>query len=263
MIKKFGLTDIQASFIINSTYKTRSKGYIDAYKKEMVDLAKKLEQYTYMITHDEEIINEIIEELQQFKKKYGKPRNCKVVKKNDINHIPEGSFNVVITENNYIRKLSPSDNILTIKMDNPKHIIKVDNTENILIFTTGGKVFNIPVHKIPITERNNAGTDIRILAKGLTSEIVKAMYLPNVKELANKVNEKYFMVVLTEGNTIKKLNLEDFLNVPPSGILYTKLNNGDKVVGVTIAEDKSNSTGANPSTLSLVSIAATPREFLL
>ena len=240
LIKKFGLTDIQASFIINSTYKTRSKGYIDAYKKEMADLAKKLDQYTFMITHDEEIINEIVQELQQFKKKYGKPRNCCVVKKNDINHIPEGTFNVVITENNYIRKLSPSDNILTIKMDNPKHIIKVDNTENILIFTTGGKVFNIPVHKIPITERNNAGTDIRILAKGLTSEIIKVMYLPDVKELANKVNEKYFMTVLTEGNTIKKLNLEDFLNVPPSGILYTKLNNGDKVVGVRIVEDKSN-----------------------
>ena len=240
LIKKFGLTDIQASFIINSTYKTRSKGYIDAYKKEMADLEKKRDKYIIMLTHDGEIMNEIIQELQEFKKKYGRPRKCKIVKKNDINHIPEGSFNIVITENNYIRKLSPSDNILTIKMDNPKHIISVDNTENILIFTDSGKVFNLPVHKIPITERNNAGTDIRILVKGLTSEIIKIMYLPKVKELANKLNEKHFMTVLTEGNTIKKLNLEDFLNVPPSGILYTKLNNNDKVVGVSIVEDKSN-----------------------
>ena len=240
LIKKFGLTDIQSSFIINSTYKTRSKGYIDAYKREMADLIKKLDLYTYMITHDEELINEIVQELQEFKKKYGKPRNCKIVRKNDINHIPEGTFNIVITENNYIRKLSPSDNILTIKMDNPKHVIQVDNTENILIFTTGGKVFNIPVHKIPITEKNNSGTDIRILVKGLTSEIVKVMYLPKVKELANKVNEKYFMTVLTENNTIKKLNLEDFLNVPPSGILYTKLNSNDKVATVSIVEDNSN-----------------------
>ena len=240
LIKKFGLTDIQAEFIINSTYKTRSIAYINAYKKEMADLSKKLDFYTYMITHDEELMNEIVNELQEFKKKYGRPRTCRIVKKNDINHIPEGTFNVVITENNYIRKLSPSDNILTIKMDNPKHVIQVDNTENILIFTTGGKVFNVPVHKIPITERNNSGTDIRILVKGLTSEIVKIMYLPKVKDLANKVNEKYFMAVLTEGNTIKKLNLEDFLNVPPSGILFTKLNSGDKVSAVTLVEEKSN-----------------------
>ena len=240
LIKKFGLTDIQASFIINSTYKTRSIAYLNTYKKEMADLSVKLDQYTYMITHDEELIKEIVVELQDFKKKYGKPRLCKVVKKNDINHIPEGTFNVVITENNYIRKLSPSDNILTIKMDNPKHVIQVDNTENILIFTTGGKVFNVPVHKIPITERNNSGTDIRILVKGLTSEIVKVMYLPKVKDLANKAKEKYFMTVLTEQNTIKKLNLEDFLNVPPSGILYTKLNSGDKVSTVAITEEKSN-----------------------
>ena len=240
LIKKFGLTDIQATFIINSTYKTRSIAYINAYKKEMADLSKKLDFYTHMITNDDEIINEIVTELQEFKKKYGRPRMCKVVKKNDINHIPEGAFNVVITENNYIRKLSPSDNILTVKMDNPKHIISVDNTENILIFTTGGKVFNLPVHKIPITERNNSGTDIRILVKGLTSEIVKVMYLPKVKDLANKVKDKYFMTVLTEQNTIKKLNLEDFLNVPPSGILYTKLNGNDKVSTVDIVEDKSN-----------------------
>lgn len=240
LIKKFGLTDIQATFIINSTYKTRSIAYINSYKKEMADLSTKLDHYTYMITHDEEIVNEIVNELQEFKKKYGKPRMCKVIKKKDINHIPEGEFNIVITENNYIRKLSPSDNILTIKMDNPQHIIHVDNTENILLFTTGGKVFNLPVHKIPITERNNVGTDIRILVKGLTSEIIKVMYLPTVKELANTLNEKYFMTVLTEGNTIKKLNLEDFLNVPPSGILYTKLNNMDKVSNISIVEDSSN-----------------------
>lgn len=240
LIKKFGLTDIQASFIINSTYKTRSIAYINAYKKEMADLSKKLEQYIFMLTHDDAIVEEIIQELQDFKKKYGQPRRCKVVKKKDINHIPEGTFNVVITENNYIRKLSTSDNILSVKADNPQHIMQVDNTENILIFTTGGKVFNLPVHKIPITERNNSGTDIRILVKGLTSEVTKVMYLPKVKDLANKVKEKYFMVVLTEKNTIKKLNLEDFLNVPPSGILYTKLNSGDKVVSVSIVEEKSN-----------------------
>lgn len=240
LIKKFGLTDIQATFIINSTYKTRSIAYINAYKKEIQDLSAKLDHYIYMLTTDDAIVTEIINELEEFKRKYGKPRKCRVVRKKDINHIPEGTFNVVITENNYIRKLSTSDNILTIKADNPQHIMQVDNTENILLFTNAGKVFNLPVHKIPITEKNNAGTDIRILVKGLTSEITKIMYLPKVKELANRAKEKYFMVVLTEKNTIKKLNLEDFLNVPPSGILYTKLNNGDKVISLFIVEEKSN-----------------------
>lgn len=240
LIKKFDLTDIQATFIINSTYKTRSIAYINAYKREMAELSVKLDHYIDMITHDEKITQEIIDELYEFKKKYGRPRKCKIVRKKDINHIPEGVFNVVITENNYIRKLSTSDNILSIKSDNPQHIMQVDNAENILLFTSGGKVFNLPVHKIPITERNNAGTDIRILVKGLTSEIIKVMYLPKIKELSTRVKEKYFMVVLTENNTIKKLNLEDFLNVPPSGILYTKLNNGDKVVSVSVVEENSN-----------------------
>ena len=240
LIKKFGLTDIQASFIINSTYKTRSIGYINAYKKEMVELSKKLDKYIVMVTNDDAIIQEIIEELEMYKKKYGKPRMCKIIKKKDVNHIPEGMFNVVITENNYIRKLSISDNILSVKSDNPQHIIQIDNTENILIFTNTGKVFNLPVHKIPITERNNSGTDLRILLKGLTSEVMKVMPLNKVKKLASKIKDKSFMVVLTENNTIKKLNLEDFLNVPPSGILFTKLNPNDKVISVELVEDNSN-----------------------
>lgn len=239
LIKKFGLTDIQASFIINSTYKTRSIGYINAYKKEMDELSKKLNQYIHMVTNDDAIITEIIQELEMFKKKYGKPRNCRIIKKKDVNHIPEGLFNVVITENNYIRKLSVSDNIVAVKSDNPQHIIQIDNTENILIFTTTGKVYNLPVHKIPITERNNSGTDLRILVKGLTSEVMKILPLNKVKKLASKLN-KHFLVVLTENNTIKKLNLEDFLNVPPSGILFTKLNPNDKVISVALVEDTAN-----------------------
>lgn len=240
LIKKFGLTDIQASFIINSTYKTRSIAYLNAYKNEMSELEKKLKEYEFMLTHDDAIVHEIVQELETFKKKYGRPRKCHVVKKKDINHIPEGTFNIVITENNYIRKLSPSDNIISVKGDNPQHIMEVDNTENILLFTSGGKVFNLPVHKIPITERGNSGTDIRILVKGLTSQVTKMMYLPKIKELANSVDKKYFMVVLSEGNYIKKLNLEDFLNVPPSGILYTKLNAGDKIANASIVEENQN-----------------------
>ena len=51
----------------------------------------------------------------------------------------------------------------------------MNNTENILLFSEKGRVFKLPVHKVPITEKNSVGIDIRILIKGLMSNIVKVI----------------------------------------------------------------------------------------
>lgn len=238
LIKKFGISDIQAEFLINSTYKTSSIAYRISYEKEAASLEADIKHYIDMITIDELIIQEIVEELKYFKKKYSQPRRSKVIKIKDLSHIPEGQFNIVITEAGFIRKLSTTDNINNIKGDAPKYVISVENTENILLFTTSGKVFNVPVHKIPVTEKSGVGTDLRLIVKGLVSDIMKVMYLPKIKEYATSPN-KYFMMTLTEGNCIKKMDLDDFLNVPPSGILFTKINQGDKVIEVKIVSNDS------------------------
>jgi DNA gyrase subunit A len=48
---------------------------------------------------------------------------------------------------------------------------------------------------------------------------------------------KYYLVTMTENGCIKKMDLEDFLKVPPSGILYTKLAEGDSVKSIAILTD--------------------------
>jgi len=42
---------------------------------------------------------------------------------------------------------------------------------------------------------------------------------------------------VTTGGNIKKLDIEDFLAVPPSGILFMKMDNGDTIKDVTIVAD--------------------------
>ena len=62
------------------------------------------------------------------------------------------------------------------------------------------------------------------------------LYLPTVEKLM-KAPSKFFITVVTENNYIKKLDLDDFINVPPSGILYTKLNDRDLVKDVSIVSN--------------------------
>lgn len=233
LISSINITDLQARYIINARTKEKSIAYLNKYMEEAQALTEECNMLLEKITNEDIIVKEIIDELKYYKKKYGKPRNCRVIKDSDISDIPKGEFKIVITENNFIKKVPVNDSIGSFRGDSPKIILKGDNTENILIFDEQGKVFKLPIHKIPFTDRSSNGTDIRTLIKQLTSNINKVIYEPVLKELTNKTR-KYFVTVLTKTGYIKKLDLEDFLAVPPSGIIFIKLEQGDIVKGVEI-----------------------------
>ena len=235
IIKKCKLTDIQAKFIIGSRLSKLSKGHLNQYKQDRKDLVSAIDGFTKAVTDDGTIIrNEIDKELAEIAKKYGTPRLSKVVSIDDENQIPKGTFKIVITERNYIRKIPDVDKIGIVRKDNPKFILRVDNAENLLLFDNKGKVFNLPISKIPITDRNGVGTDIRILVRNLTSDIISVYYEPIFHKIS-KCGNKHYLAVLTKNNTIKKLDIEDFLNVNPSGLLYSKIKDDDEVVGVILA----------------------------
>ena len=233
LIKKLNITDVQARYILRANIGSLSKARLAAYKDEMKDLLQKEQIMFGMIKDDNVILNEIEQELLEIKKKYGKPRCCKVISQNEASDIPSGEFKVIITENNYIKKVPLNDPVGYFKNTSPKLILKVDNAENILIFDEMSKVFKLPVHKIPFTDKSSNGTDIRILSKNITSNISTVMYEPVVTELAKSLS-KHSLVVLTRQGYIKKMDLDDFLAVPASGLAYSKLDDGDTVIDTMI-----------------------------
>ena len=235
IIKKCKLTDLQAKFIINSNISKLSMKHLLDYKAERKELEKEIKYYESYVTDDGSLIkNEIYNELGELAKKYGDERKCKVVSIDDENQIPKGTFKVVITDKNYIRKIPDVDKVNVVRKDNPKFIIRVDNSENILIFDNKGKVFNLPVHKIPISDRTSPGTDVRILIRNLTSNIISVFSEPIFKRIS-ELGKKHYLVVATKSNTIKKLDIEDFLNVGPSGLIYSKVRDDDEVAGLALA----------------------------
>ena len=236
LINKYKLTDIQAEYIINASIKQLSKGYLERYKEEFKKAIAEEKWLEDRIANENIIIEDVKQELLAIKTKYGSPRICKVIKVSNLGNIPEGTFNMVITENNYVRKLTETDPINTIKGDRPKFVIHVSNTESLLLFDNKGRVFKLPVHKIPIVAKSDPGIDIKGVIKGLTADIVHVEYEPNIIKYS-KSKTPIYVSILTKNNMIKKLNVEDFVNVPPSGIIYSKVNPDDEVVDVQIISD--------------------------
>ena len=179
---------------------------------------------------------QIANDLIALKEKYGFPPKRKLISANEIANIPQGTFNVVITENNFIRKLPENEVIGSVRGDNPVAVVKIENTSDVIFITAQGRMFKFPVHKIPITERSSAGIDIRILVKGISSEVVEMFDASEIKRLAG-LTRKFYAVMVTKGNYIKKLDLEDLLVSTQGGIIMTKLNPGDLVKDIKIIPD--------------------------
>lgn len=237
LIKKYGMTDIQANYILCTEFRKLTKGYLKQYKEEYAKLVPNKEFYKKAITDNGDIIlKEIDQELADIAKKYGTPRLCKVIDPINESNIPKGTFKVVVTEKNYIRKIPDTDRVTIVRGDQPKFIVRADNAENVLLFDNKGKVFKFPVHKIPISDKTSAGTDIRILNKNLTADVIYMCYENTLKHIYEGTR-KHFVVVSTRNNVIKKLELEDFLNVNLSGLRYTTLKDNDEVVGIDICPD--------------------------
>ena len=234
LIKNIGVNDLQARFILDTDIRRLSKGYLNKYKEELARIEKNLKIYDQFTDGDgSAILNEIDQELAEIEKKYGQPRLCKVINDSEDNNIPQGTFKIVVTRNNYIRKIPDVDKVGTIRGDDPKFILKVENTENILLFDNKGKVFKLPVSKIMVTDKNAMGTDVRILVKNLTADIIAVYYEPTIQKIVEG-DHKHYLTVVSKNNIIKKLDMEDFLNVSVSGSMYTKIRGEDEVTGIAI-----------------------------
>lgn len=237
LIKKLKITDLQARYIIEADLKKLSYGYLAKYEEEAIELEGVKKELMTHIMDDRIIENDIRQELLDVKSKYGKPRNCKIIDSSESSEIPKGEMVVAITEKNFIRKVPSNVGVGAFKNDNLRAAIRIDNTDSILIFDELGRVFKLPVHKIPFTDKSTNGIDIRFIIKSLTANISTMIPESVLKNLADKgcYNNKHYLVTLTNTGLIKRMDLDDFLTVPPSGILYAKLDKGDFIKDIVVA----------------------------
>ena len=237
LVKKLKITDLQARYIISADLKKLSYGYLEKYKAEAIELEAIKNELMTHIVDDRVIENDIRQELLEAKAKYGRPRNCTVISSDEASEIPKGEMIVAITEKNFVRKVPANTPIGNFKNDTLRTAIKLDNTDSILIFDEMGKVFKLPVHRIPFTDKNSNGIDIRFIIKSLTANINTIIPESVVKNLAERGqhNSKHYLVTLSNSGLIKRMDLDDFTTVPPSGILYAKLDKGDFIKDIVIA----------------------------
>lgn len=235
LVKEMGVSPLQARFLLGVNIKKLSIGYLEKYKQIYAEATKQAEEYFQYTIHPEKIFDIIEQELLDIKKKYGEPRRSNIISVADGDSIPKGIFRVVITEKGFIKKVAETGT-LGLKDDKARFVMRVDNTDTLLLFSRLGKVYSIPIHKIPFSNKSGSGSDMRTILKKYTGDgicsIVTQNGIKTIRDTFANAGSECNMFMVTADGLFKRMELEPFFDIPVGGLVYTRLNEGDVVADI-------------------------------
>ncbi|WP_296127611.1 DNA gyrase subunit A [uncultured Anaerococcus sp.] len=239
---KYKLTDIQSQAILDMQLKRLSGLEIEKLNAENDELARTIEYLLSILNSEETLINLIIDEMTEIKEKYADDRRTKIVPDEgemDITElIEEEDILITLTKEGYIKRL-PID---TYKVQNRggkgiaagntkegdfiKKIITTNTHEDLLFFTSMGKVYSLESYKIPEGSRTSRGQAIINILNLESGEKITEMV--TLSELSKDSQ----MVLQTKNGQIKKTDAENFTKIRRNGIIAISLKDDDKLISV-------------------------------
>ena len=236
-VDKLRVTPVQARFLANVTLPELSKGYLKKCMDRMEEYNKEIKYIMNILLDPLQIDQVIIDEMLKIKEKYNDKRKCILISKSQIKGIAPGTFKIVVMKNNYIKKINEHDQVPPSQMGDVSSSLIVDNAEDIILFSSLGKAFRFPVHKIPLSEASGNGTDVRLLNKYCTSDIIGIAKESTLKTLSSS-KTKNFMFIVSMNGYIKKIDIADIVNAPTSGLVFSKVDSGDRLQGILFGPSK-------------------------
>jgi len=240
LMKKFKLSDRQATAILQMQLRALAgleRRKIDEELKEKRRLIAELED---LLKSEKKIRTVIKVELLELKDKYGNPRKTTLVKQpigefkvEDL--IPEQQAMVIITKSGYVKRLPPDTYKtqgrggkgvigMTTKEEDVVEWLNTTNThDDILFFTTKGRVFATKVYELPEGSRTARGQALVNFLELPTDEMVSS-----ILTISKKLPAK-FLVLATKKGLIKKTPIEEFAKVRRSGLIAIKIKTGDEL----------------------------------
>ena len=247
LIEKYNFTENQAKAILAMRLSSLTKLDSIELNKEKEELIDKTNNIAQILALDELQYKIIKQRLRDIVIKYGDDRKTEItnieIKKEekakkeiipedvvvvltqggDIKRIPKMSFKIQHKNTKGIR--TTEENILTSFATN--------TLDTVMIFTSVGKMYKIPVDKIPVGDNKSRGINLNTIFTFDKNEKLQAAI-----NLKDNTNAEY-VVFFTKQGLIKKTKLEEYKNLRKnSGAPAIKLKEGDSLANVTFLKDE-------------------------
>lgn len=247
LMEKFSLTDIQSSAILEMRLAALSGLERQKVEDELAEKLALIKELKAILASEERIKGVIKSELDEMIEKYGDDRRTKIVKSalgdftaEDL--IPNEQVVITLTDGNYIKRVPTSTyktqhrggkgivGMTTKEEDAVTELRVADTHDDILFFTSKGRLFRSKVYELPSASRQAKGTPIVNVIQLGPDERVSTLITAKSADLAD---DHYFFMGTKRG-VVKKTRVDAYQNVRATGIIAMKLDMDDELKWVRI-----------------------------
>lgn len=238
LMKKFKFTERQTVAILEMRLQQLANLERKKIEDELAEKKRLIAELESILKDSEKILGIIKGDLKEVKEKYGEERRTQImahgVKEFSVEDlIPNEATIIMETRDGYIKRIPPETfktqgrggkgviGLATKEEDVVEQLISTNTHDNLLFFTTRGRVFQLRAYDIPQATRTAKGQALVNFLQLAPNEKVSSI-------LSMDDMSKYeYLVMVTNKGTIKKTALGDFTNVRRSGLIALKLREDD------------------------------------
>jgi len=240
LMTRFKLTEIQAQAILDM--QLRRLAALERWKieEEHKEVRARIEYLEDLLAHPKKILALIQADLTELAEKYGDERRTHIaidateeLRIEDM--VQDEAVLVSLTERGYIKRVAAkafkSQSIggkgvkghATKDEDEVVALIPARSLDTMLFFSDRGKVYSERVYQIPDADRTGKGIPlVNVLALGAGERVTAAIAVPDFSASG-------YCVMMTAKGKIKRVILEEFASVRPSGLIAITLAGDDEL----------------------------------
>ena len=252
LMTAFALSQIQAQAILDMPLRRLAKLEQDKITEEYAAVIKNISYLEDLLANPRKVLSLISQDAEELKSKYGDDRRT-VVKAEEIEEfrtedlVPHETMVVTLTNKGFIKRIPAATyrlqhrggkgviGMVTRGGDTVNHILVADTHDNLLFFTSTGKVYCIKCYEVPQDSSRTAKgiALVNLLPIDLEDEVTVLLAITSFPS-------DRFLLMATKGGVIKKTTLDKFASIRRNGIIAMGLRNQDKLTsaGVVVDEDE-------------------------
>ena len=242
LMARFGLDEVQAQAILDMRLKALQGLDREKLENEYKELEDRIAYFKSLLADPEKIKAVLKDELIAIRDKYGDKRKTEIQDVEDEidieDLIEEEDCVYTLTHNGYIKRLPASEYraqgrggkgiraMTTREEDYVETVFSASTHDNILFFTSRGRVYVRKGYRIPEAGRNARGSNIVNIIPTEPGEKVSAMIA------ARGIEEDNYLVFVTRNGTVKRTAQSAFRNIRSTGIRALTLDEDDELITV-------------------------------
>ena len=240
LMNQFKLSDLQAQAILDMQLRRLAALERSRIEEEHKQVKTQIEFLEDLLANPKKILALIHSDLQELSEKYGDDRRTLIAvdAKEELtvaDLVQDESVLISLTERGYIKRVAAkafkSQSIggrgvkghATKEEDEVLALIPARSLDTMLFFSDRGKVYSEKVYQIPDADRTGKGIPlVNVLALDAGERVTAAIAVPDFKSNG-------YCTMMTAKGKIKRVILEEFSAVRPSGLIAISLMGNDEL----------------------------------